>query len=270
MATIKVPYSYREYSFSKLATGVDKFCHMPSRIAWIFVASMLLCFYYVACFSALPLPDGLRRSLNTLAGILVMVAFVGSLFLGLLCDKFELSKKVALWDVSGRKVTKKMKIVIAVLMVILILPGITAAGVTLVNKSQENAYHETMAVLQDPDSIAVAGNKAVASIEDRFSTLYIPEDLQTETPEEVRYIVYCSDSEQLVGYYGTSGIAGYKHCRYVKVVDRKDGSTIGSESFTGSNPPNMVSDDKAKKQYGSRPSDEEIGMWVKEILSIAG
>lgn len=34
MATIKVPYTYREYTFSKLATRVDKFCHKPSRIVW--------------------------------------------------------------------------------------------------------------------------------------------------------------------------------------------------------------------------------------------
>jgi len=267
MATMKIPYTYSEYKFSKLGTRVDRFCHSPSRIVWGFVVSMLLCVYYVMCFSVIPVSDALRDLIGKLAAVLMCIFIVSSFFLGILCDKCRLSERVALWDLSGRKVTGKMKVIIVVLAAVLLLPGITAAGVTLVTRTQENAYHKTMAVLEESDSVAVEGNKAVTYKDGRFSTRYIPEDLQAETPEKVQYIVQCTDGEELSGFYGTSGIAGYRRWRMVEVVDRESGQVIATETFFGTNPPHMVSDDDAKKQYGSEPSDEEISTWVTGILS---
>ena len=267
MATVKIPYTYKEYKFSKIGTLVDKFCHSPYRIGLMLLLSTLLCFYYVMCFSVIPLPEGLHKGLSNLAAILFGISFVGSFFLGMICDKCRLSERIALWDLTGRNITGKMKIAIAVLAVVLILPGVTAAGVTLVSRTQDNAYHKTMASLSESDNIAVEGNQAVAYVEERFSTLYIPEEYQAKTPENVRFILRCTDGEELYGHYGITGIAGYLRWRKVEVVDRKDDQVISSETFFGGNPPLHVSDNDAKKQYGSFPSDEEIAAWVAATLS---
>ena len=269
MATIKVPYTYKEYTFSKLATRVDKFCHKPSRIVWCVVSIMLLVMYYSACFSVIPLPDSLERALGNVGAIAIGVVFFGSFFLGLLCDKCKISERIALWDIAGRKVSGAMKVVIVVLAALLILPGIAAGCIYLVNAGQANAYHETMSVLDSADSTAVEGDKAVTLAEDRYSRLYIPEEYQAQTPEEVRYILRCTDGDELQGFYGTSGIQGYKRWRMVEIVDRQTGQVIASETFFGSDPPRSVSDDASKKQYGSYPDEEKISHWVSQMLSPA-
>lgn len=268
MATIKIPYKYTEYKFSKLGTRVDKFCHAPSRIVWMQMLSLVLCLYYVMCFSVIPLPEGLRRGLSNLGAVFVGVVFLGSFFLGIICDKCRLSERIALWDVGGRQVTRKMKIIVMLLAALLVLPGFTAAGITLVRGTQANAYHKTMAPLSETKNVAVEGNKAVTYAEERFSTRYIPETDRAETPESVRYILRCIDGEEFYGYYGVSGISGYIRWRKVEVVDRKDDRVVCSETFFGSHPPRSVSDDAAKKQYGSDPDDEEIAAWVAETLSM--
>lgn len=267
MATIKVPYTYREYTFSKLATRVDKFCHKPSRIICCVVSVMLLILYYAACFSVIPLPDSVERILGYVGAAAMGIAFFGSFFLGLICDKCKLSERVALWDLAGRKVSGKVKIVIVLLLALLIVPGIAAGSIWLVNAGQANAYHETMSVLDSADTVAVEGSKAVTLAEDRYSRLYIPEELQAEAPEEVRYILRCTDGEELEGIYGSSGIRGYRRWRLVEIVDRETGEVLAVETFFGSGPPNSVSDDAASKQYGSYPDEDDISDWVRRMFS---
>jgi len=269
MATIKIPYSYKQYQNSKIATFVDKFCHVPSRIAWVLIISLALLFYYMVCFSAFPLSDEVNDLLGTVGVGFFVVSFIGSFFLGLICDKCKLSERVALWDVNGRKFSVRAKVVIALLAAVLILPGVAAAGIAITNGAQEKAYHETMSPLANPDSVAVEEGKAVTFEEDRFSRLYIPGDLQAEAPEEARYILYCTDGEDMVGSYGLSGVGAYKRWRLVEVVDRESGETIASETFYGGEPPRSVSDDTKNDQYGSRPSEEEISAWVAGVLPAA-
>lgn len=266
MATIKIPYTYKVYNNSKLGTWVDRFCHTPSRIAWMVLGSFLLLGYFTVCFSVLPVSGDVKDFMSGLAAVVVLVSFVGSFFLGILCDKCRISERVAIWDIMGRKVSRKMKIVLIVLIVALLLPGICAAGVSVANAAQANAYQKTMAVLENPEAVPVEGNKAVTCAQGGYFRDYIPEDLQADTPEEVRYMINCTDGEELYGTYGISGILGYRRWRRVEVVDRETGEVLDSETFYGSNPPHSVSEDSAKKQYGSKPSDTEISWWVSQVL----
>jgi hypothetical protein len=123
-----------------------------------------------------------------------------------------------------------------------------------------------MVALENPDSIPVKGDMAVTFEDDRFTRSYVPDSLRAGKPEDVRYIIYCTDGEELVGVYGFSGVGGYKRWRKVEVVDRENGNILGSEIFYGSEPPYSISDDDAKKQYGSEPDDALISEWVKQTL----
>lgn len=268
MATIKIPYTYKVYNNSRLATWVDRFCHTPSRIVWTVLASFLLLGYYAVCFSVLPVSAGVHDFLSDLAAVLVLVSFVGSFFLGILCDKCRISEKIAIWDITGRNVSKKAKILLIVLAIALILPGVSAACVAVSNGIEADAYQKTMMVLEDPDAVPVEGNKAVTYAEGGYSRDYIPEELQAETAEEVRYIVRCTDGEEFYGTYGISGIAGYRYLRTVEVVDRETGTVLDAETFYGGKPPYSVSEDAAKKQYGSKPSEAEISWWVSQVIAV--
>lgn len=266
MATIKVPYTYKEYKLSKWGTRVDKFCHSPSRIVWIFLVSMLLFGYFAVCFSAMHLPDAVLRVLGGLGAIFLLVSFIGSFCLGWICDRFKLSERVALWDISGVGITPKMKKGLISLGILMLLPGLIALVVTVTTTIQGNAYHKTMAALEDPDSVSINGSMAVTCEDSRFTRSYIPKSLQAEEPEEVRYILYCTDGEKMTGFYGASFVSGYQRWREVKIVDRKTGEVVAQERFYGSNPPHSISDDTKKDQYGSEPDEQEIRAWVKRNL----
>lgn len=266
MAIIKVPYTYKYYHNSSLATWVDKFCHSTSSVVFVIVSSMLLVVYLWYCVDVLALPSVVTKILGYIAAALYPVLFIGSFFLGSICDKCKISERIAVWDINGRKLSKKAVIWIIVIATVLALPGIAAISVSTVKNAKEVTYHKTMYVLTDMDSVPVEGNLAVTYNGSSFSTQYLPKDWQAATPEEVRYILHCTEGEELVGVYGFGSAGGYQRWLLVEVVDRESGKTISSETFFGGNPPNSVSGEE-KKYYGSYPSEEEISEWCQKILN---
>jgi len=261
---MKVPYKYKEFEHSRLATEVDRWFHKPSSAVWVMFIALLLPGYFYLCFSAL-MPKEAQRVIGYVCAVFVLVGFVGSFFLGAICDMCKISERVARWDIAGRNYTGKMKLIIVVLILVLILPGIIAGAVSLVNGLQADSYHATMYVLADPDSVPVEGDKAVTLADATFTRLYIPESLQAEEPEQVRYILYCTDEDELVGFYGDSYAAGYQRCREIEIVDRESGETVATKLFRGGMPSYSISDGEGS-QYGSEPDEETIRLWVAEVL----
>lgn len=128
--------------------------------------------------------------------------------------------------------------------------------------TDQRNYHFAMESLKDPENVPVSGEKAVACIDEIFTTQYVPEELQTENPEEVRFIVYCTPGEKTVGYYSNGGGTGLRHTCTVEIYDRETGETVKTHTFEGGDPPETVSG-SGKKHYGSEPSEKKIQIWVE-------
>lgn len=135
-------------------------------------------------------------------------------------------------------------------------------------------YHNTMAALENPESVPVRGDKIVTYLTDlnkktdpMFSKEYIPDGYETNDPEEVRYILHCSKGASMVGTYSNGGGAGFRHWVEVELVDRRSGSVLGSSKFEGGYPPSSVRTSGA--HYGSEPDSGKITDWVRSCISTA-
>jgi len=134
-------------------------------------------------------------------------------------------------------------------------------------------YHDSMAVLEVPDSVAVNGEKAVAYVVNNrgsdnpslFSTDYVPEGYTTENPEEVRYILYCNKDSDVVGAYSNGGGTGNRAWVEIQIFDRTLNQIVSTRKFVGGNPPSSVS--SAGVHYGSEPDSEEIREWILSVFS---
>ena len=132
-----------------------------------------------------------------------------------------------------------------------------------IDSAKEKKYHESMSVLSDPQSVPVEGSKMVTLADGKFSRLYIPEDWQAESPEEVRYILYCSDTDTAVGTY-TNGGTGYRVDRKISVYDRKTGAYCAEELFIGNDPPSTV--EEKGDHYGRLADEEDVTKWLERVI----
>lgn len=128
--SIKVPYTYTKYEHSKLATAFDEMCHSSSKVVCGFIVSMALLLYFYYCVSEISFLAEIRSDIIGIAGIICILLWIASFFLGIICDKFELSRKIAVWDIkrkAGIKSSpKKRLITLAIIVAILALPAIAA------------------------------------------------------------------------------------------------------------------------------------------------
>lgn len=138
-------------------------------------------------------------------------------------------------------------------------------------KSKDKELNETMSALTDPISVPVTGDKAICYYKDldkktegTFSDRYVPEDYLASTPEEARYILYCSDGSTMVGTYSGGGGSGFQLWVKVEILDRTTGQVIGTRKFEGGYPPTTVKSGGA--HYGSAPSTETIQEWILSVI----
>ena len=269
-----VSYRYTNYPDSKLATWFDKVCHSPSRFLFPILTCMI-CAYMISCFNTIPVsPTANEVITNVLVGVMV-VSMLLTPFTGLLCRKLQLSRKLAAWDISrqfhGGKPGAKFWITLTAILLVLALPGIAALGVTTVENSKALDYHNTMKVLNTADAPAVTGERLVAYYEDenRFSRDVIPEALQAEAPEDVRYVVTLTEGQELAGIYEGTGVRGFKRYYEVSLVDRITEEVLATEYFYGSRPPYSIEDGTKTDQYGNWPDSDEITYWVRNLFGLA-
>lgn len=262
---IPVTETYTKYEDSRLATKVDKFCHSFMRVPIALLLSMGLYLYLQCCFEAMGLSDSAMHRIGLAAALLISAFFVGSFFLGVLCDKRRWSARIALWDIRGGKLSKRAKAGIAAAVVILLLPGIAGLISSLVRSTQADRYHSVMAALDGEDAVAVTGENIVSYDTESgiYSTQYVPEELQARSPEDARYILRCTHDARLVGAYGGIGGAGaYQRFVTAEITDRSSGEVIGVRSFDGGQPPGSVDSGAKGDQYGGYPDEAEISGWV--------
>ena len=146
----------------------------------------------------------------------------------------------------------------------------TEAAVEPTYTQKELAYNDTMAAyLNTVDASQITGNKAVVCIlnEDDsdcfYTTRYLPEELITDSPEEVRYVIECYEEVRNIGMY-TNGAQAYQYFLHANIVDLKSDFIIGGPSVRGEEPPESVSE--PGDYYGSRPDFEELGAAIAETV----
>ncbi len=277
MIHIRVPSTVRYtcYPDSKLATQFDRFCHSLHRLIAAALVAMLLGGYLTFSFDAMRLPDGISAALNGALSILLLLFWVSSFFWGLLCDKLRLSARLAAWEAArrdkGGKLPGKSGLWITAGCVLLLLPGLIAIACTLTRGAQDTGYHQAMTVLDGADSVPVTGVHLVSYDTESgiYSTTYIPEQLQAQTPEEVRYILRCTHGAELTGGYGLSGIGAYQRFVSLELTDRESGEVLQSGVIYGGSPPRSIGSDVTRDQYGSRPDESEVIAWVLQAYSEA-
>lgn len=140
-------------------------------------------------------------------------------------------------------------------------------------KIDNRKYHESMSALSNSGMVPVAGNKAVSIVEDEdgndmFSTEYVPEELVTEEPGQVRYFLHVESGAAMVGYYSGGGGAGFRRWVEISIEDRTTRQIIASERFEGGSPPQTVS--SGGNHYGSYPSRDRIDSWILEQIGGQG
>ena len=161
-------------------------------------------------------------------------------------------------------------VIIIFLCISLVVSFITAIQEDM-QKSKDKELNETMSALTDPTSVPVTGDQAICYYKDlvkktegTFSDRYVPEDYLASTPEEARYILYCSDGSTMVGTYSGGGGSGWTPWVNIEILDRKTGQVIGTQKFEGGYPPTTVTSGGA--HYGSEPSTEKIQEWTLSVI----
>lgn len=134
-------------------------------------------------------------------------------------------------------------------------------------------YHEAFQSVVDSyiaDGTQVTGSKAVCLVEDEKVTYaddYVPEEYYTKDPEEVRYLIRCTNGSVVVGYYSGGGV-GTSPWVQVIVEDLKTGDILGERTFYGGNPPKTISvkPGQSASRSGSMPSGTAIKAWILDAL----
>lgn len=170
---------------------------------------------------------------------------------------------------------KIILVIIGAAVLFALVMGIVGAIRNSIQASEDAAYHAVMApALDGVEASQVTGDKAVAyMIDDKdktkgtYSQRIIPEELRTDDPEEVRFIVTCEEGSSVIGTY-TSGGRGYRRWCKVEIKDLKTGQIIDSNTFHGSEPPQTVKG--SGDHYGSSPSESKITEWVMTVLGAKG
>lgn len=258
--SVRIPYSYEYKSFknSRLATNVDRFLHnFPLCMCFTNIVIIPIVFLYYFCLRVHSCPEIITNIGKIFTISFVLVAFILPFFAGLLCDKLRISERIAVWDITGRRKTKKLYILIVIFVFIIIIP----IAVNLICVSLNASYHSKMNNINT--STVVEGDMIVSLIDGKYSTCNIPKELQANTPEEVRYIVNYLDGKDLVGSYGLY-CCGYQKWQDVKIVERISNEIIASKRFYGGYPPVSV-DGSESEYYGSDVDGKEVEQWISQI-----
>lgn len=115
----------------------------------------------------------------------------------------------------------------------------------------------------------VTGTKVVTHHErlDKYSTDYVPEELQADNPEEVYYVIFLKNKDKSVGFY--YGISGGKSA--IKPGIQVQIKAVGSDKvlaeskvFEGGDPPEKINSYHSGR--GAEPNMARVESWIQENL----
>jgi len=153
------------------------------------------------------------------------------------------------------------------------LPEAIAEGVRLQEEeAAQEAFNDAMSVLLESGyTCSHTADKAVTLFvetngdvtTENFTTEYIPEDLQTEQPEEVRWLVRCESNLVSVGLYAFYGSANQRRLD-VEIIDLSTGRSLSEAHFLGPKPPESVS--SIAEATGDYPDPADITEWITSVI----
>ena len=156
------------------------------------------------------------------------------------------------------------KIFLGFLAAMLVAVAFMALVIAPIQNAKNQAFQDTMSGLNMSIRAESSTTKAVTLEDGEYSTQYIPEELQAQSPDEVRYVVLLEKSSVRVGYY-TGGGGAYQRVYNLSIRDLATGEIIASQEFNGGYPPQQTT--KKGNVYGSAPSSEKIREWVDSYIS---
>jgi hypothetical protein len=85
----------------------------------------------------------------------------------------------------------------------------------------------------------------------------LPDDLRAATPDEVNTVVQLRWNQAAVGTYSSGG-KGYQWSCSATVIDRATQTTIGSQQFAGSPPPQSYYGKPGESRSGDKPTPQVL------------
>lgn len=132
-------------------------------------------------------------------------------------------------------------------------------------------YHESVHAVLLQGGYQVAGTKAVVYNDksERYSVDYLPEELQTDNPKEIYYVIHLVNSFEIVGYY--LGLGETKAAIRPEIMVRiqevgSDKILVESDVFEGGEPPQSISSDQ-EAGYGTDPDPVLIAEWIQQAIA---
>lgn len=134
-------------------------------------------------------------------------------------------------------------------------------------------YNKSMQVLLTKDNFPVNDNKAVSYVHNiglaysdkkGFTRFHLPEEIQASSPEEARFIVYCTHERRQVGIYGSNGAGGraYQYVYSIEIWDRHIDKYIAKQKFEGDPPPST----NRTGNCGAPPKESAIQQWILSAI----
>lgn len=129
-------------------------------------------------------------------------------------------------------------------------------------------YHEMMERGFAVGDYQVCDTKMVTYDErnHRYSTDFLPEELQAEKVEEVYYVLRIQNMDRTVGYYsGVIGKAAIKPRVKIKIEEVATGKVLlESGLFEGGDPPESITSNQSGR--GKEPDEAEIQAWIDTAI----
>ena len=115
----------------------------------------------------------------------------------------------------------------------------------------------------------VEGNQAATvKVNSHFGDLtsntdYIPEEYKFKKTNQIRYVVLIAERYGSAGEYN-NGAGAFRTVFDIQIIDRTNGSVLGSETFEGAEPPKYADN---KGGYGPDPDKSDVSQWVEKTLN---
>lgn len=287
MATIKIPYTYKKYENSKLATWADKTVQKGSGLmlfmwGFVFLPLATLILIFTPSYDEKPAVFALMGIPGMLMGFVIPIMF--PMIFKKVWDRHKWSDKIALMDIRRRsdpKAAAEFKKKVTILIVLLLLPVLLLTA-TLLIRTQVNAnapekYNEKMsAAFAGDDFTAAQGDKCTLyiSAEDRYSSDGIPKELLAKKPGEVGYVLRITEGTECYGYTSEPKNWGDLNGEWVDIplfyrtyaiewLDCQLGSVVYTQTVQGLRPTNETPKEGGA-YYGELPSEYEMERQIQK------
>ena len=281
MATIKIPYTYKKYENSRLATWADKTVQKGSGLmlfmwGFVFLPLATLILIFTPSYDENPALFALMGIPGMLLGFVCPILF--PMIFKKIWDKRNWSDKIALMDIRRRSdpdFAAEFKKKVTVLIALLLLPLVLLTAALLIrNQVSANApdkYHEKMsAAFAGEDYTAAQGDKCTLyfTAEGRYTSDGIPKELLAKKPGEVGYILRATEGTECYGYTSEPKNWGDLDGEWVEVplyyrtytiewIDCQLGSVVYTQTIHGIRP-TTETPKEGGGYYGELPSGFEM------------